>query len=221
MIELCVADGKIELAGFSPEESVAALARAVEDFRLQQELETRYCYDCGGCCNQAIPVLGLDLPVLSAATGLAPGRLAGELFDLPPVPTAEERRKAIRDMVRQDGFTPEQAALLYDHNRAEPIILKSKRDGTCVLLKGRLCSIYEHRPFMCRLYLCNMGEELSVLYEKIIGQGIWHAYARMGWIDESELGSNPFVGRSSYEDVPLGEFDADLGDAAERLFFYF
>jgi len=221
VIELCVADGKIELAGFSPEESVAALARAVEEFRLHQDLKTRYCCGCGGCCDQAIPVLGLDLPALSAATGLAPERVAGELFDLPAVPTAQERRRAIRDMVRQNGFTEEQAALLYDHNRAEPIILKSKRDGTCIFLRGRLCSIYESRPFMCRLYLCNMGEELSVLYEKIIGQGIWHAYARMGWIDESELGSNPFVGRSSYEEVLLGEFEADLSGAAEKLFFFF
>jgi hypothetical protein len=61
----------------------------------------------------------------------------------------------------------------------------------------------------------------------IIGQGIWHAYARMGWIEEAELKHNPFLRRRSagrqgaWEKVPLKDFEFDLEAARDRLFFYF
>lgn len=206
---------------YSPEVSLAAFARVLDDFRLRRELRTKRCRDCGECCNQPIPVLGCDIEELSSAAGINVGGLAAELLETPGIPSIDARRKAVGDLMRQNDLPELEATLLYEYNHADPVILKRRSDGTCIFLRGTLCSIYPSRPFMCRLYLCNMGERLSVLYEKIIGQGIWHLYSRLGWIEESELGHNPFVRRRSVDGVRLGDFDVDLEAARDRLFFFF
>jgi hypothetical protein len=66
-----------------------------------------------------------------------------------------------------------------------------------------------------------MGERLSVLYENIIRQGIWHSYLKLGWISEDALAHNPFLGAGTPADVHLRDFDVDLTPALESLFFYF
>ena len=112
------------------------------------------------------------------------------------------------------------ATLLYEFNVAEPITYR-KNFGACVFLLNGFCTNYEGRAYTCSLYVCNMGERLSALQERIVRQGIWHSYAVAGLIQVEEIQHNPFVGHESYDTVPIRGFDVDLSDALESLFFYF
>ena len=61
MIHLEVIDDKIELVVYSDDASLQELSDEVNSFRLTNVLKTRKCKGCGECCNQPIPVFGLDL----------------------------------------------------------------------------------------------------------------------------------------------------------------
>ena len=154
--------------------------------------------------------------------GLTPldALLAGYL-DRTGVPDAGDRSRAVRDLERQHGFATLEATLVYEFNTAEPVTLGRDENGTCVFLKKNLCTIYEDRPYICRLYLCNMAEALSVLYEKIASQGTWHTYSRLGWAREEDIRHNPFLKGNSYDEVCMSNFEFDLQKAMDRIFFYF
>ena len=221
MVEFSVIDKKIELMSYSSNDTLVDLARSLEKFRLSQDLKTRYCYNCGECCNQPIPVMGYDFDALSKATGYGKDDLVRNVLRLPDPPDPAQRKKAVEDLKLQHNFSELEATLLYEYNQSEPIILDRKEDGACVFLNGKLCTIYENRPYMCWLHLCNMGDKLEIMYEMIIGQGIWLAYHKMGWVDAEELTHNPFLVSRSYEDVRMADFEFDLEAAREKLFFYF
>ena len=53
---------------------------------------------------------------------------------LPEKPNLEERRKGIRDFVENFGLNEVNAAILYEYNQCEPLILPRREDGTCVYL---------------------------------------------------------------------------------------
>ena len=123
--------------------------------------------------------------------------------------------------MRDHGFDRTTASLLFEYNQAEPVKLRKGPDGACMFLKDNLCSIYDARLYTCGLYVCNMADSLSVLQEQIVRQGIWHSYYVLGWIDAGAIGHNPFLGAAGYEEVKIKDFDFDLTDAMEKLFFYF
>ena len=139
----------------------------------------------------------------------------------PTPPSLEARKRGIRDLTRMNGLSSREAAILYEFNQAEPITPKKRTDGGCTFLDTRLCGIYEDRPFLCMLYVCNMADKLSILHELIVRQGVWHSYAVLGWIPEIEISHNPFVGKPSYDKVLLADFDVNLEKAMEDLFFFF
>ena len=220
MIKLGVVDSRIELVSHQPEATLVDLVAEVERFRLVTELKTKYCYGCGLCCYDTIPVLGLDLADLKhQATGR--GADLGDYVVMPEKPDLEDRRRSINDLVRQHELTSAQATLIYEHNTSEPLTLAKADTGACRFLSGNLCSIYPHRPFACRLYICNMGDQLESLYETIVRQGVWHSYHVLGWLPAEEIGHNPFLGVLSYQEVKLADFAFDLEGALEKLFFYF
>ena len=196
------------------------LVVAVERFRLVTELKTRYCYGCGLCCYDTIPVLGLDLDGLQRQATLREDPLSRYVV-YPDPPDLEERRRGIQDLIRQHDFTLQQATLIYEHNCAEPLTLAKADTGACRFLNANLCTIYPHRPFACRLYVCNMGDRLEGLYETIVRQGVWHSYCKLGWVATEEIAHNPFLGAGGYDEIKLSEFDFDLQGALEKLFFYF
>jgi Fe-S-cluster containining protein len=220
VIELTVQDQRIELVGYDGEDTLADLVVEVERFRLVTELKTRYCYGCGQCCHDPIPVLGGDLAELrrqSAERGVDLSRYVS----FPDPPDLEERREGIADMIRQHDLTPLQATLLYEHNCAEPLTLARSETGACRFLESNLCTIYPHRPFACRLYVCNMADRLEGLYETIVRQGVWHSYHELGWVPAEEISHNPFLGAEGYDRIRLQQFDFDLEGALQSLFFYF
>lgn len=223
MIKLSVTHDQIELDEYTDDVTINELAEAVESFRLDQirsgRLKTRDCFDCGICCHDLIPVLGMDLAAFGYQRGQGDGRLRNQLV-LPERPDLSQRSKDIRETMTQFGISEPEATFLYDINRAEPLALPRREDGVCRYLEGNLCSIYERRPFNCRFYLCNMGTRLAALQETLVSQGTWHAYAMMGWIPESALPHNPFIHSRDYTAVPLAELEFKLDETMEeRLFF--
>lgn len=166
-------------------------------------------------------MLGLDLTVLLDGMEMKFKEASESILILPEKPDIHSRRKAIAEMSASSSVTPLEAALLYEYNNAEPIILAKQSKGECCFLKDSLCSKYQIRPYSCGLYLCNMGEKLSYLQEMIIRQGTWHAYYKLGWIGKDDIAHNPFLGSDSYENLLLADFDFNLENALEQLFFYF
>jgi hypothetical protein len=209
-VKLVVDGDRIELVDYTGEATLVDLADAVEGIRTTPGLITTGCRGCGGCCAEPIPVLGLDIAAGADNYGLA----------LPSPPDPSERREAVKQLVSEHGISSEEAALIYDHNNAEPVTLR-RSCGCCDNLEGGLCRIYEQRPFICRLYVCNMADRLESVYEGIVAMGTWHAYHVLGWIDREEIAGNPFLSVGRFDRVLLGGFEGTMDRALESLFFYF
>ncbi len=221
MITFEIQDKSIELAEYSDDAALNELVDALEGFRLRNGLKTRNCQGCGKCCKDNIPVLGLDLPVIPGGLASTGEGEPGSCIVLPEKPDLEARRKALTELRRTNGLTELEAALIYEYNNSEPLILARQQGGACLFLKNRLCSVYGRRPYSCGLYLCNMGEKLSYIQEMIIRQGTWHAYHLLGWVSAEEISHNPFLKASSYDELLVKDFDFGLENALEQLFFYF
>ncbi|NMB97333.1 MAG: hypothetical protein GYA02_12115 [Clostridiaceae bacterium] len=223
MIQLEVIENKIELIDYSDNATLKELSDEVNFFRLTNDLKTRDCKGCGECCNQPIPVLGLDLVNIQKATSLSFEEVLDKYVILPEKPNLEERRKGIRDFVENFGLNEVNAAILYEYNQCEPLILPRREDGTCVYLDKStgLCGIFTYRPFTGGLYLCNMGNELSAIQEMVVRFGTWHAYSMLGWISKEEISYNPFLRADSYDKIYVKDFYFNPEDVLEKLFFYF
>ncbi|HET6487752.1 MAG TPA: hypothetical protein VFH83_15095, partial [Spirochaetia bacterium] len=131
---------------------------------------------------------------------------------LPERPDLQKRRKGIRDLRETFGVPTRTATALYEYNNADPVCIAKADSGDCLFIREGLCAQYAVRPLVCRLYHCRLGEKLSALNEAIIGQGVWHSYCALGWIDEKEIAHNPFVGASDYQRIRLDAFDRDFED---------
>jgi Fe-S-cluster containining protein len=212
MIKFSIHDDLIELDEYSPDVTLSELAMKLDAFRSNADLKTKKCPGCGECCSDNIPVLGYDLDLYEGKYD--------DCLIMPEKPDVKSRKKAIDDLLK-NSMSLIDATLIYEYNNSEPIILNKKSDGECIFLKGGFCGSYRVRPYSCGLYLCVMGEKLSYIEEMIIRQGTWHAYNRMGWIDESEIRHNPFLKTDSYCKLLVKDFDSDLKGALDSLFFYF
>jgi len=212
---------EIELEYYSEDATLAELNETLESLRLECGLKTSQCKGCGECCSDNIPVLGADLKALLDGLGMSFEQAAEEILILPEKPDIASRKKAIKEMSKAAGISRLESALLYEYNNAEPIILAKQDSGECCFLSNKLCSKYLIRPFSCGLYLCNMGEKLSYLQEMIIRQGTWHAYYKMGWIEKEEILHNPFLKTEDYNKLLVSDFDFNLRNTLEQLFFYY
>ena len=223
MLKLDVVDSKIELVDYSLDASLQELSNEVNSFRLTNDLKTRNCKGCGECCNQPIPVLGLDLINIQKATGMQFNDVLKKYIVLPNKPDLKERYKGIKDFVRTCGLDETKAAIMYEYNQCEPLILPRRKDGTCEFLDQAtgLCGIFSYRPFTGGLYLCTMGDELSMIQEMVVRFGTWHAYSMLGWISKEEISYNPFLKVNSYDKVYIKDFYFNPEEALEKLFFYF
>lgn len=225
MIKLLLKKNKIELEGYSEDATLQELKDEVEAFRLTNDLKTRYCKGCGECCSQPIPVLGLDIIRIQKTTGMEIDKIIEKYLTLPQRPDINFRKSAIGDFMRMGEISFREAAMLYEYNQSDPLILPRKEDGTCAFLDNEkgLCTIYgqEYRPYTCDLYICTMGDELSIIQEMIVTQGTWHAYFLLGWISADDISHNPFLNADNYCKVYLKDFAFSSEKAIERLFFYF
>lgn len=219
MIRLSVDDGKLDLESYSQDATLEDLRREVESRRVDRRLVTAFCAGCGRCCHfEHLPLFGYDLIRMRAERRTAD---LSPWLSYPERPAAEERSEAIADMMRQHGFDQHTATLLYEYNAAEPITYRHADDGGCVFLGNGFCTNYPGRAYTCSLYVCTMGERLSNLQERIVRQGVWHSYFVEGWIAEEAISHNPFLSGCGYGDVHISDFEYDLSDALEKLFFYF
>ena len=221
MTEFAAQDNEIELEYYDPDTTLTELSEELDRFRLTSGLKSSGCKGCGGCCSDNIPVLGPDIGTLLKGFGMSLEQASRELFIMPEKPDIQARRKAIREMSESAQITQLEAALLFEYNNAEPIILAKRDMGECCLLRNRLCSQYTIRPYSCGLYLCDMGERLSYIQEMIIRQGTWYAYAKLSWIDESEIPHNPFLKADFYDELLVSDFEFKLDNTLDQLFFYF
>lgn len=221
MIKFVTQENEIELKYYDPDTTLKELSDELDAFRLSSGLKSSGCKGCGGCCSDNIPVLGPDVDPLLRGFGMSLEQASRELFIMPEKPDIAARRKAIREMSESASITQLEAALLFEYNNAEPIILAKQASGECCLLHDRLCSRYSLRPYSCGLYLCDMGERLSYIQEMIIRQGTWYAYCKLGWIDKAEISHNPFLRSESYDELFVRDFDFKLENTLDQLFFYF
>lgn len=221
MTEFVAQDNEIELSYYDPDTTLTELSEELDRFRLTSGLKSSGCKGCGGCCSDNIPVLGPDIDTLLKGFGMSLEQASRDLFIMPEKPDIKSRRKAIREMSESAGITQLEASLLFEYNNAEPIILAKQESGECCMLENSLCYHYTIRPYSCGLYLCDMGERLSYIQEMIIRQGTWYAYAKLGWISESEIPHNPFLKSGSYDELLVSDFEFKLDNTLDQLFFYF
>ncbi|HOQ06845.1 MAG TPA: hypothetical protein PK127_04245 [Clostridiales bacterium] len=247
MVEFFITENnEIEIASYDAGTTLADLTAELEAFRkTAPELKTGKCKGCGECCSDNIPVLGLDLALLgidaaalaSDPAALEPGSASAgsdlskpvsysghdavDFLVLPDKPDMAFRRKAIKEMCGWTSISELEATLLFEYNNAEPLILSRQASGECCFLKDGLCSRYGRRPYSCGLYLCNMGKRLAYIQEMIVRQGTWHAYCKLGWISKADIPHNPFLKADSYDKLLVSDFEYDLRNASEQLFFYF
>ena len=224
MIKFTIEENDIELEYYDPDTTLTEFAQSLEAYRTSPEasgLKTEGCKGCGECCSDNIPVLGLDIPRLLNGLDIGFDEAVKTILTLPEKPDMAFRKKAVKEMTRSASITELEAALLFEYNNAEPIIMAKKADMRCCFLNSNLCSGYSIRPYSCGLYLCNMGQRLSYIQEMIIRQGTWHAYSRLGWISEADIPHNPFLTADSYDELLLSSFEFKLENTLEQLFFYF
>ncbi len=221
MVELTVGNAEVELRSYGPGDTVADLYHAMDEARRTPGLKTRWCYGCGECCSDPVPVLGTDLHRLPRVTGLSTPEYLRARCDLPEPPDPAARERGIRELERDLRLSRHAATLLYEYNQAEPITLKRNATGACRLLASELCSNLDERVFVCGLYICTMAPRLEALYDQIVRQGIWHSYELLGWLPAGMVDHNPFLGTTDYGEVPIQSLDYDLSECRDALFFYF
>jgi len=221
MIEFIAENEEIELKAYDPKTTLKELSNSLEAFRLTCSFKTIDCKGCGECCSDNIPVLGLDLKILQEGLDMGFELASQSFLTLPEKPDMRVRHKSIKEMSQSAAITTLESTLLYEYNNAEPVILTKQSSGECCFLENKLCSKYLIRPYSCGLYLCNMGEKLSYIEEMIIRQGTWHAYYKLGWISQKEISHNPFLKADTYDKLLLADFDVNLENTMEQLFFYF
>lgn len=220
-VRFSVLADRIELDSYTDEATLEDFVHGLEAFRRATSLKTSRCAGCGECCLQPIPVLGVDINSIARALETSPAEVVRDRLLLPEShPSPVERKKAIREISRHMKMPEDQAAIVYDFNNAERVILQRRGDGACCFLQNGLCTIYESRPLTCRIYLCAMGDKLSILHENIVQQGTNHLYRALGWIEEEDA-VNPFVGAEGWGKVPLRACVPPDLESAESLFFYF
>ena len=119
--------------------------------------------NCFQCCSNTstIPISEVE------ARDLKKG-----LDALPPEIRQHIRQKAERTIreLEAKGYTPE--TMVKDTGMKAIDVVKGKSSGECPMLIGGVCSVYEHRPVICRVwgYPIDNGQNLACCKKTFIGQ---------------------------------------------------
>ena len=132
--------------------------------RLQKEYGGGPCpSDCFQCClnTSTIPISEVEARDLKTA------------LDALPQPIREHIRHKAQQTIKvleAKGYTPEE--MVNDSGMDAIQVVKGKSYGECPMLIGGVCSVYEHRPVICRVwgYPIDNGNELACCKKTFIGQ---------------------------------------------------
>ena len=160
-------DGSMAIGSFDPQTSIGRFVASMSASAVRAKLtrlkqSAQNCGGCGRCCHDGdIPLTHFDLG------GLAAARFADLFARQPELALAEVRANFVISRATLPGEVP---GLV----QADRLLLR-KKDGTtgegspCAFLDGRgLCSVYEGRPLLCRLYHCaRTSPALETLYYSV------------------------------------------------------
>ncbi|MEW5954052.1 MAG: YkgJ family cysteine cluster protein [Bacillota bacterium] len=183
-------DVKIIEAGATAEDYLTALNNLIEGGSLYRARNNvNSCYGCDLCCRERAPLTLIDVQAL------APG--------------ADSVQEALAGFARIVVSGP-----------VVDIVLGRTSQGKCVFLnpRTRLCTVYEHRPLVCRTFICSPAtKRATLLRELIVNKGEDELVRR--WLAEQEgQGKSPggatrpgiedyppsaFIGKNSYGEVLL------------------
>ncbi len=119
--------------------------------------------DCFQCCNNTstIPISEVEARDLKIGLDALPKQVRIHI-----------RKKALQTIrvLETKGFNLD--SMLKDSGMDAINIIKGKSYGQCPMLIGGVCSVYEHRPVICRVwgYPIDNGNELACCRKTFIGQ---------------------------------------------------
>jgi Fe-S-cluster containining protein len=160
-------DGSLAFGAFEPQTTLgrfssilSAAAGRAKLTRLRQSAQD--CGGCGRCCHDS------DIPLTYFDLGGLAGQRFPALFDRQPVAA---RAEVQANFTLSKAAAPAESPLLVTAKR----LTLRKKDGTggegspCAFLDARgLCSVYEGRPLLCRLYHCaKTSTALETLYYSV------------------------------------------------------
>ncbi len=99
--------------------------------------------DCFACCRNTATMSISEVEARNLKIGLAA---------LPAVLRSHIRQKAERSIrkLRQHGYDAEN--IVPDAGMKAIAVIKGTPEGECPMLVGGVCSVYEHRPVICRVW---------------------------------------------------------------------
>ena len=119
--------------------------------------------DCFQCClnTSTIPIGEVEARDLKIALDALPQQVREHIL--------QKAQRTIKILEAQ-GWTPENMAK--DSGMEAIEVVKGKPFGACPMLIGGVCSVYEHRPVICRVwgYPIDNGKELACCKKTFIGQ---------------------------------------------------
>lgn len=191
-------DGSLAIASFDPQTTIGRFVTAMSGVAVKAKLtrlkqSAQNCGGCGRCCHDGdIPLTYFDLG------GLAATRF-GDLFARQPEAALAEVRANF--VIARPALPGETVGLV----QADRLMLR-KKDGTtaegspCAFLDGRgLCSVYEGRPLLCRLYHCaRTSPALETLYYSVYYNLEWLGRAVQSglWRPDLSITSDLIFGQS-------------------------
>ena len=118
------------------------------------------CFQC--CLNTAtIPISEVEARDLKRGLDALPSEIRQHI-----------RQKAERTIkaLEAEGYTPDN--MVSSKGMKAIDVVKGKSTGECPMLIGGVCSVYEHRPIICRVwgYPIDNGQDLACCKKTFIGQ---------------------------------------------------
>lgn len=119
--------------------------------------------DCFKCClnTSTIPISEVEARDLKVGLDALPLSIRHHI--------RQKAQNTIK-VLEAEGFSPDE--MVKDSGMEAIQVIKGKSCGECPMLIGGVCSVYEHRPVICRVwgYPINNGSELACCKKTFIGQ---------------------------------------------------
>lgn len=151
-----------------PEEIMSTYQQLVDEItqdieRLRTEHGRGPCpSDCFQCClnTSTIPISEVEARDLKVGLNALPETIRSHIL--------EKAKQTIR-VLERNGFTREKMSK--DSGLEAIEVIKGKTYGECPMLIGGVCSVYENRPVICRVwgYPIDNGRELACCKKTFIG----------------------------------------------------